>query len=363
MNTLVSEEPAPSPSRAPNPDVLRRIGIPDVLRPACSFGLRVRWSVYLRFDERSAPFAELSGWTLTLRMAPAARIRGMVAEGQRDGVWVRGVAALDDLHFYPQRALLLGGILVPLARTRIKLRSARPGELTIAYRAEHPGEIRLLPEPNVEGQVECAGVGADPVRFDPMDAVGAEYAGAAMLRGGQTFALAAAPRSTPVTRLRTETEQNVQVLGERDGFTRIAVQRETDLLVGWVPSSALKPTEIGLGSIGTLGHGAGTGTGQGFGDFGSAWCPRDVPFDAEVGTRRVTVGVVFAERSIDLIESLDDRYSVGVRSTGLRPAEGARFTIKMTALAECRVRLVPGTGLRGEHRPQRWPPPVRPGSR
>ena len=345
-------------------DARPQIDISAPAKPACTIKTQLTSTVSLRLAEGAKPFAELRFAPVTLLLPEGAPLINLVIESETDGVWVRGVGEVAELEFHPNRAVVLDAIVIPNVQARLQLLGAVSESLQIAYVSSGPADPQLIPEPRVSGSVSCDGVDLEPARFDPVSALDAQSPSAARLEGGIRVHIAAAPGKRPFAEMRTSRPQTVAVVEEQGNFARIAIARDTDVVVGWVPKAYLKPEVIGLGNIGTIGHGAGTGRGYGFPIHGTIRCPHDVPLRVELDNITKTVGILRAEHGVEIDESLGDHYAVQPRTPSLTAVNGARFLLAAADLDACQIKTPPSTRTMQEHKATSWPRsgPARPES-
>jgi hypothetical protein len=251
------------------------------------------------------PFAhvgQIGSMEVTLpagREAPAAGVS--VTTGN---VKLRGLATPSGLALFPARPFVVGEVLVPGPRSRL-----RWGEVTASHVAV---EVELAKESrsefrDVNGPLRAARPCADLrltslASFDSYDAFGGRgYDLAAGLRSSAPVPLAAQPNGPPLAKLvvnRKAALNEVTVIDENEaGWSRIARPATGDLLVvGWVKQKQLgKPPARAatLAAFGAGGSKSGGASGGAAVDAAAVFaCAHEIPLIAEAGSLRRTVGSI-----------------------------------------------------------------------
>jgi hypothetical protein len=291
-----------------------------------------------------------------LTLPAAVGVREARVTTTQSGIFLEGLSAFEDLEFHPTAPLVLNGFVVLSSDARVRIAAAGRAGLDVRYDLPADDQVDVAPLHPLRTTASCANLTLDGPGFDLV----VEDATRGVLRGGRKVPLAADYGGSPVATARAASNLAVEVLERRPRSTRIMIQRLMNSVVGWIPNWALDsdPTAIALGSIGTLGHGAGTGIGEGFSQH-TLRCPHPVPLVAEQRSERNTVGVIAADTVVDLGKPQADAFEVRLRATAIVLAKGARFLVARADIRDCRVRE-PFVAFGRARRAPVWPTaPVR----
>jgi hypothetical protein len=315
----------------------------------------------LRFAANSPAFARVAHGH-RLIVPSSTPVREAFAIVDLEQLTLSGVVAMGDVELRPARALLFGGFAVPMPGAKLQLLAAQPDSIRLGFdlRADSDSMLRVRVLEPVRGSASCRDVtlGYSPFDFDDVTALlDAVVEDRAILRPGDS-ALRLTPGGRVVARIGVGERVQVPILARAAHAARIAVEVSSTTFVGWVADTALEPVpreSVGLGTIGTLGHGAGVGYGAGFGAPRTVRCPHEVPLIVEQGSMRRTVGRVHAGVSIAIDRWRDDSVEISLGGGGWWRAPGTHWLALQADLDRCELRGPPDKPFRFEHRPGDWP--------
>ncbi|MFT3774100.1 MAG: hypothetical protein QM820_52715 [Minicystis sp.] len=271
-----------------------------------------------------------------------ARAAGVHLTLDEDHIVVRGLAKTGAVKLYPRLLFTVGSptssgdFIVPIARV-LEIETAARGRATVAIPL---GAGLPLPGGVVRAERRCDELSLDAGRLSEDDArrfIGGKPARAKgpsdALPTGKDTPLSTAPGLPPVAMIHPEDDAFVEVdiLERRGRDARIFWMRDGYAVFGWVPSAALKRSNLG-GIFGMLGGVPGGVAGQAPRTF---TCRAEVPLFVEIASRRVEVGRL----------RKDARVMPKQRRSGFVPVELAGGPVELGArrrLAPPRSRLRPG---------------------
>lgn len=312
--------------------------------------------ILLRFGPDAPPFATLLRGPVELTLPAPGAVRGARVTTTQSGIFLEGMSAFEDLEFHPTAPLVLNRFLVLSSDARVRIAAAGRAGFDVRYDLPADDQVDVAPLHPLRATASCEDLTLDGPGFDLV----VEDATRGVLRGDRKVPLAADDGGSTVATVRAASNLAVDVLERSPRSTRIMIRRTTSSVVGWVPNWALDfdPTAVALGSVGTLGHGAGTGIGEGFTQR-TFRCTHPVLLVAEQRSERNTVGVIAADTVVDLGKPQADAFEVRLRTSAIAIAKGSRFVVARADIRDCRVRD-PFAPLLRARRAAVWPTaPVR----
>jgi len=264
-------------------------------------------------------------------------------------VKLKGLATPASLALFPARPFVIGEVLVPGPRSRLRWGAVATDGVAV--------EVELGPQSRTELRdlkgPPRASRPCDDLRltsagsFDAYDAFGGRgYDLAAGLRSSSPVPIAAAPNGPTLAKLvvnRKAALNEVTVIDEdAAGWSRIARAATGDLLVvGWVKQKQLgKPParDTSFAAFGSGGSKSGA-PGAAAADVASSYaCPTEIPLVAEVGALRRTVGTIGS--GVHLLTTAVDAELVAVQfpdgaASAVTPLKGARLLVRRADVAGC----------------------------
>lgn len=341
---------------------------PSTPTPAAACAFRTEhtrdYLIPLRLEPGAPPFALLQPQAeLTVKMGTTESGGALLVTSFSEGVLVEGVVKRTDVELHPTTAALADGYLVLLAGALLEVQDASASDrLEVSYQVpnEDDAALHVRPKRIPRASLPCSAVDLADGEFD----VTVEGAEDGWLSEQRDVPLAATQGGPTVATIRTDERLKVAVLEQRPQTARIFFERATDAVVGWVPRWSLRHDVeewIGFGRIGTLGHGAGVGVGQGFA-LSTIRCPHAVPLIVEQPGYRRTVGIVDADTTVGLEGWRGGDAEIRPRTSAFVITDDAHFLLESVTLRDCQIHEPPRS-LSKEHRMQSWPsaaPQIRP---
>lgn len=346
--TAVEIGPAAAQEASPSePEVAAKKAV--VGGPGCSWtGLELR----AREDKLPLCFAVDGACFATVSSSFMGRVKVTLPEGRPSETGAR--VELDDLGvrlsvstagdaflLFFQKPIVLGGTIVTGDGEGLFVERVHGDSLDLSFRGD--ANLRLRGAP-FRARAGCMDVG--PERAFWSDEAALAVAGVAassrvdrVLAADHPVGLSSSPGGA-VTADLAESETGalgVELLEQRGQWARI--WRWTSgggAVFGWVDAGGLSPPPHAspLGSIGTLGHGAGFGQPVAPGTV----CPRDVPLFAEVAGTRQEVGTLQAGIRFDVGRPATTEHTqVRLRPSRLDLLPDSRWLVRTEALAGCKV--------------------------
>jgi hypothetical protein len=326
--------PAPDPSLEPP-----TVALPEPA--ACvldtSWWRGARETSDLRFREGGPIFARVSMGKARLHLPVGSVKEGAGLEIADEIYALRGHLASDEIWLHAGKAVVLGGAVIPLGSAKLEWTSARPGAVAVTF---DPHEGIELVQPPLAGDVPCEALALDDTTIEPSAALPALKRGKpALLRAGASIAipipLSLTAGGAPLANLtpKAGADAIVTVMESAGKSTRVAWERATSLIFGWVPTAQLEfPRKLPVAH----GYGTGTGSGGGGGHLPSlrVVCPEDVPFVVEAAGERMTVGKILAGVTINLADSTGDYRRFVIRDRGLQLI-GDKTLVRAQRLKDC----------------------------
>lgn len=349
------ERPRKFFSCAPVPDAERPARVVPPAAVACELHDSIGgMQLGLRFASDKPPFAWLDHARISLSVPTGTRPRQGFVTAELEDLTLAGAIAVSDVVFHPKFPLVLAGFLMLKADAALDITHAGTDGLRVQYHIEPTEELIVRPLVPVESTLGCSDVTLESPFYNAWSALERTSWNAALLARGTTLRTDAA--GPAVARIEVRHSAMVPVFETRAGWVRIAFDTPSAVVVGWVSHQALDPAPPDmLGTISTLGHGAGTGTGQGFAQVRVARCSREVPLVVEQAGERRTVGSVHAGVSIELQSLRDDSVETRIGGAGWHRAEGTTWFVLQGDLDGCELRGPSEKAFNFEHRPLPWP--------
>ncbi len=343
----IPPEPGFAPAAAPPPGRPLPPGIPQPAHATCALDARTIVA-HLRLSADGALFATVAQGPLALVIGPGKSTQAELDDGR---IRLRAFVDVRQIVVHPRRALRFGGFVIPGPSAGFALLSAKDDALRVEYRLQPHAELRVSPS-TLRASVACEDVATDFAPSRPWDDGGWSGAESARLAPARVIALSERAGGRAVATVVAPGSYPVHVIERHGSRARIVIPDGADVLIGWVAASALLPPALALGAIGTVGHGAGTGTGQGFGAFTSVRCAHALALIGEIGRVRRTVGEVRAGTSLIPGTPRDGLVPVGLRVHFLDLAPHAELLVDEAQLADCARRHPPSLP---EHTPSGRP--------
>lgn len=248
-------------------------------------------SVDLRFEVGGESLAVLRDAEARLVLDAEPR----VIELERGGVLLRTPFDSKERPLHLRRAIALGGVVTPKPHAEIvPLEQAADGRRVSYTTGRELGGAAL------EDAVACVDISLNTQDYEvhaenEPEGTLVQLVGAVGVRRtpGDEPSLELPPRGV----LADEIER-------RGGYVKIRVDTADELLLGWVPESAVTTALVGRG-------GGGSASGMGFGHGSSrshiqyTACPRELALFAELEGRVAEVGLVRAETKFELAERIE----------------------------------------------------------
>jgi hypothetical protein len=270
---------------------------------------------------------------------------------------IAGYVPLAQLELQPSRPVVLGGVFVPSAASRVALSGVRGDRVSV--RVETPGGVELVGAPALPalaGEVACADLESDAAAFAAFDGSVA-WGRAAGLREARfvakhKVALSAGPGDPPVLRVTVDAplaSRAVTVIEQRAGRARVHWGSGNGDFFGWVDASELRPPPQGLKALreqamheaaqfGMIGLLPGTGPSAvtpAPPSTGRIACRTPVRIFAELAGRRYGIGEI-APGAPFLVDGRDGgAVAELVGPSSIVPSRGVRWLVAARDLAEC----------------------------
>jgi hypothetical protein len=288
-----------------------------------------RFDGELRVAPTEAPYGSFTSSAWSVLYVPARLTDPAFLDVFSRGTHFHSVVDLRALTLHPARRIVLGGVVFVGGTADLHLEQIGPasGALTVSLAAPIP-EIEGLPR--LPLAVRCLEVGPSPGAFDVLSTeldlgeqalVGPRVPIRAERTGAPAGTLVVPPDATARVRILHRNGRDVRIAWVRDHWT----------LMGWVPTSALRPVPPETGNM----------TGSAMGDLRAALrdpiraCAADLP----VGVRRsdgfVRVGTLAAGVRFGVRERIGSFVAVELDVAGAYPAEGTQFWLRGVDIADC----------------------------
>jgi hypothetical protein len=338
----------------------RVVVLPPAIEPpasvACDLGDSFSEAVPLRLFLADAAFARVS-WRSAPRALPSwmsvqpgasgpaekARGRLLLPEGDASqGAYValevdvgriEGRVRADDVWLYPHSPIAISGFVVPHERERLLWRRGDRNGLIVEYDVRD-AEVDAR-RPPLRARVACEDVGTSVGHFQVDDAIPSlSQTEETAAMSGTPIALA--PAGPVVAQLAPEGGvAAVAVRGRSRGYALVVWKRAANTVFGWVPVSSLASVNgITLGNFGTVGRGAGSGTGQGWSTLEARTCAQPMPLVVDNNGRRATVGLLNGGIPMDVVARRGDYAAIRFASHSLSGL-GADWLVPTALLDLC----------------------------
>lgn len=283
ISSAAAAAPPPPPQRPPAPPFVAASApqIAPAATPGCVLEtagkLPYDGGLPLRVDPESSPFVRVidGGGRLAWPAGPGAPVATIV----RDGFTLQGFAP-TNVKVHASRAFSIAGVLQATAGTTFTLAFGAKGNVvptivTPLFTPKKPLEAR-----------PCRDFGLDVPKIDPKAGLPvAKTVKKLYLRAG-TIAVSATATGEPVLDLSPALAgKPVTVLEESGERARFVLEHEDGNVIGWAATRDLlpeagPPPDLGLGGLGLIGHGAGSGHGSI--SLGEYECDKDVSLYADM---------------------------------------------------------------------------------
>lgn len=292
----------------------------------------------LRFRAGDKPFASVGH---TDHAVLALTTTGAYVELSTDVIKIGGMVPGEAVILHPAKPFLVADYLIPGAGAILRWRGANPG--TVSFELELGPHIKPVVPPRATRS--CGDLALESASdLDPQELVEGPRLGFAMLPNNQAIPLSIEPGAPPVAELRyADDAPRVDILERRGDDARVIVlvssldPRNDVTVVGWVSAALLDSRMSGFGGTWATGGDRGAVRGRRLRGTQLVRCAHEVPLIAELGHERHVVGAIAANVVIDVLpdQQGNDFPAVTIRAASVQLAEGARFLVKRTALADC----------------------------
>jgi hypothetical protein len=304
----------------------------------------------LWLDPELPPFAVQFRGEVTVGIPLGAEVPWVWVESESDDLSMYGIAPSAELSLYSRRPAVLGGFVAIGPSATLTLAGASGDGLVLSYAVPWSVAVNVG---TVWGHLPCSELSLERGAYAELEAfaLAGDALDEARRLGTGRVPLALVPGGSAVTTLEVTDPTPVWILEQRGNAARILVAREDDSIVGWVPVEALTDDVAELwNTLGTCSHDPFPRAPEAF-PIDTLVCDRDLPLFAEVGEVRRTVGFLRAQHWAIITARLAAHYVIQPASAAIEILPPARLLVATSDLDGCRVRLAPGTQLRGEHRP------------
>lgn len=338
---------ADSTSPAPEPATRRAV-------PTGTCTLRAEaWSP--RSEDDGAPlivagrgYFHVHAASLELKLSSTISADAIPAQIANQGVRLRGTFSSQHLALYLRKPVVFEEVVVPTADARLSWSGI--GDRGIVVTHDLVGGIEA---DRLRATVPCRDLSLTREPFDmPSDLYPRDRGRSARLRSDRRIPLSTSAGGAPVMWLdlsRWDAEGWGEIVRELafDGtHSRIAWQRERELVIGWIPGDALLGEEDpydgdGGGGFGLVGALMGSAVGEAPDARRRCKQPIDLSASIEGGPRHV-VGTLEPETPFEVIDDATDEQSHAsiwvsdVFDVALIPQPGVEIWVHREALARCR---------------------------
>lgn len=282
--------------------------------------------VELRFELGGEPLAILRD--AEVRLALNAEPRTL--ELERGGVMLRTPFDPKERPLHLRRAVALGGVVTPKPHAEIVALDQAPAGQRVRFTTGFE-----LGQAALEDAVACADICLNTYDYE-VDAEEEAEGRPVQLRG--TVGVSSAPGDQASLELPAR-DILADELERRAGFVKIRVDTADELLLGWVPESAITEVVRGRG-------GGGSGSGLGFAHRGTpahvryTACGRELTLFAEREGRVGEVGLVRPETRFELVGSIERGPQAGFSviefwQRWIFPRQGVRLLVPSDDLGGC----------------------------
>lgn len=254
---------AQAPSVELHTDRFVALKAPDTPRHCtwASADWRLARDVELRFRPGGAPFARTTAARATARVVVSGGPSGPTAfvEISSDDVRLRGYMDRDAFDLHATTPLAVAGMFAPEGRANLTLVSSSAGQVEIQLAI--PERVHPRRGVSARARVSCEQVGLDVTRFSTRPAFAGDDTRGVLLPNQAKLQLYDGPSGTPLARIDQDDGSNGASEGEHraleldrvGGWSRVALDVEDVMVVGWLRSSLLNPVYTG----GLVGFGSG----------------------------------------------------------------------------------------------------------
>lgn len=250
--------------------------------PVCSVA-SPKWSGELRLRAGGPPYAYVSNGPATISLGGAAHDGVSQAAVESTGLRVRGV--VDQPNLYLARPTVLSRLVVPHASTPVTWHeTTTPDHVLVSLDVSELFEIPKA----AEVAVGCDALTGTEPSFDARAFAAPPSRRFASLTGESTLVAFLGERNG--ARLKLASTRRVEVVDTRGDMTRIVIDNQRYLVVGWLPSVMLgesrvtRPPRVRMGATS-------------YRRVGDQHCAHDIALIASVAGERAFIGALPAGSS------------------------------------------------------------------
>lgn len=214
---------------------------------------RLARDIELRFRPDGPPFARTTAARSTARVVVTDGLSGPTSfvEMSSDDIRLRGYLDQTAFDLHATVPLAVGGAFAPEGRAALTLAKSSTGQVEIQVAL--PERVHLRRGLSARAWVACEQVGLDVTRFSTLPAFAGDDTTGVLLPNQPKLQLYDGPRGTPLVRIDQEDasdatgaiEHRATELDRVGGWSRVAVDVEDLMVVGWLRSSQLTPIYTG----------------------------------------------------------------------------------------------------------------------
>jgi len=261
------------------------------------------------------------------------------------GVTVNGHLEAAEMPLYPAAPFIMSGVFVPNSERRLRLRSARPGFITVAAAPLH--RVDTLGR-ELTAERDCKDIALHPVTLEdaavdrliqaPPPTTKLARPWPWLRRGSALLSPLPDADSFVVVEVFEPRDDSLtvhppRILAREKGKTRVALRTFGGVLFGWIESDRLTTSSEEYLDLSHDAFSILSPPPYVPGHFFE--CKHDAPFIAEAGGQRRVVGTIVAGTRFERKRSVAGFTEIRLHDSAIVPAAGASFWSREADLADC----------------------------